>query len=58
VLESTTYPGTSEQFVLPILEKGGLSCPGAPGQENEGVACDFWPTIDARNSTRRILQHR
>lgn len=27
ILESTTYPGTTEELVLPILEKGGLRCP-------------------------------
>ncbi|HVB55105.1 MAG TPA: nucleotide sugar dehydrogenase [Candidatus Acidoferrales bacterium] len=27
VLESTTYPGTTEELVLPILEKNGLHCP-------------------------------
>ena len=27
VLESTTYPGTTEEDVLPILEKSGLRCP-------------------------------
>jgi len=27
VLESTTYPGTTEELVLPILEAGGLRCP-------------------------------
>ena len=32
VLESTTYPGTTEELVLPILEKGGLRCPIAPGR--------------------------
>src|SRR5690348_3537102 len=42
VLESTTYPGTTEELVLPILERSGLSCPIASGQENEDVACDFW----------------
>src|SRR5215467_13635467 len=42
VLESTTYPGTTEQLVLPILEKSGLRCPVAAGQENENLACDFW----------------
>src|SRR6266478_5964940 len=42
VLESTTYPGTTEELVLPILEKSGLHCPIAAGPENENVACDFW----------------
>ena len=27
VLESTTYPGTTEELVLPIFEQGGLRCP-------------------------------
>ena len=27
VLESTTYPGTTEELVLPILEASGLRCP-------------------------------
>lgn len=26
VLESTTYPGTTEELIKPILEKGGLKC--------------------------------
>jgi len=30
VLESTTYPGTTEEVVLPILKKSGLSCPILP----------------------------
>jgi UDP-N-acetyl-D-glucosamine dehydrogenase len=42
VLESTTYPGTTEEMVLPILEKNGLRCPIAAGLENDNVACDFW----------------
>src|SRR5271170_5755651 len=42
VLESTTYPGTTEELVLPILEKSGLHCPIAAGSENENIACDFF----------------
>src|ERR1700751_1401793 len=42
VLESTTYPGTTEELVLPILEKSGLKCSIASGPENENVACDFY----------------
>jgi len=30
VLESTTYPGTTEEVVLPILEKSGLHCAVSP----------------------------
>lgn len=42
VLESTTYPGTTEELVLPILEKSGLHCQIASGLENENVPCDFY----------------
>jgi UDP-N-acetyl-D-glucosamine dehydrogenase len=40
VLESTTYPGTTEELVLPILEKGGLKCPIA--RDHENMATDFY----------------
>ena len=30
VLESTTYPGTTDEVVLPILERSGLHCPLSP----------------------------
>jgi UDP-N-acetyl-D-glucosamine dehydrogenase len=42
VLESTTYPGTTEEEVLPILRESGLSCPGdfllafSPEREDPG----------------------
>src|SRR3984957_5764750 len=42
VLESPTYPGTTEELVLPILEKSGFRCPIAAGPENENIACDFF----------------
>src|SRR6202521_2532847 len=42
VLESTTYPGTTEELLLPILEKSGLRCTIAAGSENENIACDFY----------------
>ncbi len=42
VLESTTYPGTTEELVLPILEKSGLRCPIITGTEGEIVPLDFF----------------
>jgi len=42
VLESTTYPGTTEELVLPILEKSGLKCPIAAGPGTETIATDFF----------------
>jgi len=42
VLESTTYPGTTEELVLPILEKSGLRCPVAHGPSAEQAAPDFF----------------
>jgi UDP-N-acetyl-D-glucosamine dehydrogenase len=42
VLESTTYPGTTEELILPILEKSGLRCPIARGPGAENVAADFY----------------
>ena len=42
VLESTTYPGTTEELVLPILEANGLRCPIAAGPNAEQVATDFF----------------
>jgi UDP-N-acetyl-D-glucosamine dehydrogenase len=42
VLESTTYPGTTEELVLPILEQSGMKCPVANGPESEHIATDFF----------------
>jgi UDP-N-acetyl-D-glucosamine dehydrogenase len=48
VLESTTYPGTTEEVLLPILQRSGLRCPVAPyvtdGEvvsDGEATECDF-----------------
>ena len=42
ILESTTYPGTTEELVLPILEQSGLRCPIRNGFSAEHVATDFF----------------
>ena len=42
VLESTTYPGTTEELLLPILEESGLRCPITRGSEAENIATDFF----------------
>jgi UDP-N-acetyl-D-glucosamine dehydrogenase len=42
VLESTTYPGTTEELVLPILAEGGLRCPIDSGLSGKEVATDFY----------------
>src|ERR1700684_4508815 len=42
VLESTTYPGTTEELVLPILEKSGLRCPVVRDLEAKNVKTDFY----------------
>ena len=42
VLESTTYPGTTEELVLPVLEESGMKCPVAHGPDNENIGTDFF----------------
>lgn len=42
VLESTTYPGTTEELVLPILNESGLKCTIASGPDAEDIACDYF----------------
>jgi UDP-N-acetyl-D-glucosamine dehydrogenase len=42
VLESTTYPGTTDEMVLPILEANGLHCPIDSGASGKDVATDFY----------------
>lgn len=40
VLESTTYPGTTEEVVLPILEGSGLQC--SKDLKSQQAVCDFY----------------
>ncbi|HEV3482313.1 MAG TPA: nucleotide sugar dehydrogenase, partial [Candidatus Acidoferrales bacterium] len=42
VLESTTYPGTTEDLVLPILEKGSLRCPVQGAANRDAGRTDFY----------------
>lgn len=42
VLESTTYPGTTEELVLPILEQNGLRCPILRSKNGHNVTTDFY----------------
>jgi UDP-N-acetyl-D-glucosamine dehydrogenase len=42
VLESTTYPGTTEDLVLPILEATGLHCPIARTEAAQKSKSDFY----------------
>ncbi|MGH9728513.1 MAG: nucleotide sugar dehydrogenase [Candidatus Acidiferrales bacterium] len=42
VLESTTYPGTTEDLVLPILEKDGLRCPIQCTTNPDASQTDFY----------------
>src|SRR5579864_3880030 len=42
VLESTTYPGTTEELLLPILEASGLHCPITSGLDAGNVDPDFF----------------
>lgn len=42
VLESTTYPGTTEEIMLPILERNGLKCRAAARSEESAEKVDFY----------------
>lgn len=42
ILESTTYPGTTEELVLPILEQNGLRCPIQPKNGASPLPTDFY----------------
>jgi UDP-N-acetyl-D-glucosamine dehydrogenase len=42
VLESTTYPGTTQELVLPILQKSGLHCPVQTDRHAPDPQTDFY----------------
>jgi UDP-N-acetyl-D-glucosamine dehydrogenase len=42
VLESTTYPGTTEELVLPVLQETGMKCPSARGPDFDQIPTDFF----------------
>ena len=42
VLESTTYPGTTEELVLPVLQETGMKCPPARGPDFDQIPTDFF----------------
>ncbi len=42
VLESTTYPGTTEGLVLPVLEQSGLRCPIENNTGSTKCSTDFY----------------
>lgn len=57
VLESTTYPGTTEEVVLPLLEESGLHCPVGlePGEGEPDFFLAFSPErIDPGNQKYRL----
>ena len=45
VLESTTYPGTTDEVVLPILERSGLRCPLSP-YATDGRTVEFSAVVE------------
>src|ERR1700723_3369325 len=57
VLESTTYPGTTEELVLPILEKGGLKCPLTKSENDGKIATDFFLAFSPEREDPRKKQY-
>lgn len=55
VLESTTYPGTTEEVVLPLLERSGLRC-AANGAEPDFYLAFSPERIDPGNQGFRLRQ--
>jgi UDP-N-acetyl-D-glucosamine dehydrogenase len=57
VLESTSYPGTTEEVILPLLEKSGLRCPadGKASRAEPDFYLAFSPErIDPGNTRYRL----
>ena len=51
VLESTTYPGTTKEVVLPILERSGLKCLPDENSSAPGFLLAFSPSGWTRATT-------
>jgi UDP-N-acetyl-D-glucosamine dehydrogenase len=50
VLESTTYPGTTDEFLLPLLERSGLKCtPKGDGDSGEFLLAFSPERVDPGN---------
>ena len=57
VLESTSYPGTTEEVLLPILEGTGLKCPADATEADSGFLLAFSPErLDPGNTRFHFTQ--
>ncbi len=52
VLESTTYPGTTEELVVPAIERAGRLRVARDGEMKDGVLVAFSPEREDPGNTR------